>query len=269
MPNASSEPTSDLARPTLAANSTNIKVPWNPILGVIFIVVVFFGAQLLSGIVLSLYPLLRHFTSAQASAWLSKSVAVQFIYILLAEVLTVGFIYLFLRFYKQGLAYIGLKKPRFRDPLYGLLAIPVYYILFGVLVYIVTQFFPSLNVSQKQELGFDNVAGQSQLIYTFLSLVILPPLAEEILFRGFLYKTLRSGLGIPAAALITSILFGAGHLAEGGTNGPLYIGALQTFVLSLVLVYLRQKTHSLWAGITLHASNNFIAFLYLFVLHSH
>jgi membrane protease YdiL (CAAX protease family) len=269
MSNASSEPPSTLAMPKLAAHATNKKVPWNPILGVIFIAVVFFGAQLFSGIVLSLYPLLRHWTSAQATAWLSNSVAVQFIYILLAETLTVGFIYLFLRFYKQGLNYIGLKKPRFRDPLYGLLAIPVYYILFGVLVYVVSQFFPSLNVSQKQELGFDNVAGQSQLIYTFLSLVILPPLAEEILFRGFLYKTLRSGLGIPAAALITSLLFGAGHLAEGGASGPLYVGALQTFVLSLVLVYLRQKTHSLWAGITLHASNNFIAFLYLFVLHSH
>ena len=269
MSNASSEPKPAVVTPILVVNAIHKKVPWNPILGVVFIIIVFFGAQLLSGIVLSLYPLVRHWTSAQATSWLSNSVEVQFIYILLAEALTVGFIYLFLRFYKQGISYIGLKKPRFRDPLYGLMAIPVYYILFGILVYVVTQFFPSLNVSQKQELGFDNVAGQSQLVYTFLSLVILPPLAEEILFRGFLYKTLRSGLGIPAAALITSILSGAGHLAEGGSGGPLYIGALQTFVLSLVLVYLRQKTHSLWASITLHMGNNFIAFLYLFVLHTH
>jgi len=56
-------------------------------------------------------------------------------------------------------------------------------------------------------------------------------------------------------------------LPEGGAAGPLYIAALDTFILSLVLIYLREKTGSLWASITLHAVKNGVAFMALFVLH--
>ena len=56
------------------------------------------------------------------------------------------------------------------------------------------------------------------------------------------------------------------HLAEGGAAGPLWIGFIDTFILSLVLCYLRVKTGSLWAGITLHALKNGIAFVALFVI---
>ena len=56
-----------------------------------------------------------------------------------------------------------------------------------------------------------------------------------------------------AAARLGDELFAVAHLPEGGAAGPLYIAALDTFVLSLVLIYLREKTGSLWASITLHA----------------
>lgn len=261
---SSSQPESVVAKSKPASG-----VPWNLSLGLVFIAVVFFGAQLVSGLLLSLYAGLHHMTGQQASDWLNSSTAAQFLFILIAEVLTVGAVYLFLRQYKQRLASIGLKRPCWYHPLLGIGAVPFYYILFAVLAYLVSLVFPGLNVTQKQELGFHNVVGQSQLIYTFISLVILPPIAEEIVFRGFIYTTLRKSLTIPVAALITSLLFGAGHLAEGGSSGPLYIGALQTFSLSLVLVALREMTGNLWAGIFLHAGNNLIAFIYLFVLHAH
>ena len=251
------------------ASRPRLSVPWNIVLGLVFIAVVFYGAQIVSGLLLSVYASLRHFSGQQATDWLNSSTGAQFVFILIAEVLTVGAVYLFLRQYKRGWAAIGLKRPRWYHPLFGLGAIPLYYLLFTILAYAAALIFPSLNVTQKQELGFDHVVGQSQLVYTFISLVILPPIAEEIVFRGFIYTTLRKSLTIPIAALITSVLFGAGHLAEGGSSGPLYIGALQTFSLSLVLIGLRELTGNLWAGIVLHASNNLIAFLYLFVLHVH
>jgi membrane protease YdiL (CAAX protease family) len=191
------------------------------------------------------------------------------LFILIAETITVGSIYYFLRRYKLTLPFIGFKRPRWRDLFYGLSSVVPYYILFAVLRAVALSLFPSLNVDQKQEIGFDSVSGSVQLICTFISLIILTPLAEEIMFRGFIYKTLRKSLSVLVAALITSLLFGAGHLFEGGGKGLLWIGALQTFSLSVVLVFLRQKTSSLWAGITLHASNNAIAFVYLFILHTH
>jgi membrane protease YdiL (CAAX protease family) len=70
-----------------------------------------------------------------------------------------------------------------------------------------------------------------------------------------------------SAALLTSAIFAAAHLPEGGSGGPLYIAAIDTFILSLVLIYLRIKTGNLWASITLHALKNGVAFVALFVLH--
>jgi membrane protease YdiL (CAAX protease family) len=132
-------------------------------------------------------------------------------------------------------------------------------------VAILTSLIPSLNINQKQEIGFNSVHGAIPLILTFISLVIIPPLAEEIATRGFLYSGLRKWLPRLVAALAVSILFGAAHLPEGN-SGPLWIGGVDMFTLSLVLVFLREKTGNLWAGITLHALKNGIAFVSLFLI---
>ena len=244
-------------------------VPWNPWVGVIFVLVIFYAAQLLSGLLISIYPLLQHWSRSRADNWLNNSVAAQFVYVLLAETFSVGAVYLFLRRRKLGLSDIGLKKPRWADPLYGLAAVPVYYILYLLTVGIVSHYVPSLNVNEQQQIGFSNVHGALPLIFTFISLVVLPPIAEEIMVRGFLYSTLKKAFPTIWAVILTSAIFASAHLPEGGAAGPLYIAALDTFVLSLVLIYLREKTGSLWASITLHAIKNGIAFVALFVIHVH
>jgi hypothetical protein len=85
--------------------------------------------------------------------------------------------------------------------------------------------------------------------------------------RGFLYSSLKKALPVVWAVVLTSGIFAIAHLSGGGATGPLYIAALDTFVLSLVLIYLREKTGGLWASITLHAIKNGIAFMALFVFH--
>jgi membrane protease YdiL (CAAX protease family) len=208
---------------------------------------------------------LNHWTPTHATNWLNNSVAAQFVYILLAESFTVGSIYLFLKHYSLKLKDLGLKKPRWADPLYALAAAPVYFVLYLLSVGAISHFVPSLNVNEQQQIGFNSVHGAPQLIMTFISLVILPPLAEEIMVRGFIYSSLRKAMRLVPAALLTSLLFASAHLPEGGAAGPLYIAAIDTFVLSLVLIYLREKTGSLWPCICLHALKNGIAFVALFV----
>jgi membrane protease YdiL (CAAX protease family) len=242
-------------------------VPWKPWVGVLFVIIVYYASQLLSAILLSIYPALRHWSQPQAVDWVNNSVGAQFVFILLAEALTIGALYYFLKRYKTGFASIGLKRPRITDPLYGLLAAPVYFLLYILVVAVVGVFVPGLNVNQQQEIGFNNVHGVFALVLTFISLVVLPPLVEEIMVRGFLYSTFKKALPVIGAALATSALFAAAHLPEGGVKGPLYIAAIDTFVLSLVLIYLREKTGNLWASITLHALKNGVAFVALFILH--
>ena len=258
-----------LSAPTAEPPATLEQVTWQPWLAVIFVILIYYASQVVGSLVALIYPMLRHWDSVQASAWLQGSVIAQFVFIVSAEAFTVGAIYLYLRKYRARFSSIGLLRPRWRDLAHGLLAVPVYYLIYLLTVGLVSHFVPGLNVNQAQDIGFTNVHGVAPLILTFISLVILPPLTEEILVRGFLYSSLKKGMPSLAAVLITSAIFASAHLPEGGAAGPLYIAALDTFVLSLVLIYLREKTGSLWASITLHAVKNGVAFVALFLLHVH
>lgn len=267
MSNVSSKPAAEAEAPKPRPKLSEL-VPWNPWWGVAFVVIVYYVSQVIASLGILAYATFRHWPHAYAVSQLDNSVGVQFVYILAAEALSVGGIYLFLRFYKRSLASIGFKRPRWIDPVYGLSAIPVYFILYLASVAVISHFVPSLNINQQQQLGFNSVHGAVEMTLTFISLVVLPPLAEEIMVRGFLYSSLKKAMPTAGAVVITSAIFASAHLPEGGSAGPLYIAAIDTFVLSLVLIYLREKTGSLWAGITLHAAKNGIAFVALFALHT-
>lgn len=243
------------------------RIPWNPWLGVLYALIVYYAAQIVAGILLSVYPALKHWSHAMTLDWVSNSVWAQFAFVLLAEAFTLAAIYVFLKRYKVNFSSIGLKRPGWADPFYGLAALPAYFILYLLTVNVVSHFVPGLDVNQQQQIGFEGIHGGLPLTLAFISLVILPAVTEEIMVRGFLYSSMKKALPTVYAVIFTSALFASAHLPEGGSAGPLYIAALDTFVLSLVLIYLREKTGNLWASITLHAAKNTIAFVSLFALH--
>jgi membrane protease YdiL (CAAX protease family) len=243
-------------------------VPWNGGLGTVFIILIFYITQFISSFLLIVYPLIRHWSNAQTTNWLNNSVPVQFIFFLVTDAMVLGAIYLFLRAHKVSWGAIALRRPRWRDPLFGAIAWVVYYIVFQFLVLILSRLIPALNVNQKQDIGFNNVHGLPELTMTFISLVLLPPLTEELMVRGFLYGSLKKVMPLAGAVILTSLLFASAHLDEGGGAGPLYIAAIDTFLLSLALIYLREKTNSLWASMSLHAIKNGVAFMALFLFTS-
>ncbi len=168
---------------------------------------------------------------------------------------------------KSSFAAIGLnRKPILKDFLYAVLAAVAYFVIYLFILSVITKLIPSLNIEQKQELGFDNVA-KYQLPLVFLSLVILPPIIEEITARGLLYSGLRNKYKIPQAALLTSFLFAIAHLQAGSGNPLLWVAAIDTFILSFVLIYVKEKTGSLWSSIALHGIKNLIAFMSIYVWH--
>jgi membrane protease YdiL (CAAX protease family) len=250
-----------------ATDEQSSVIRWHPLLGVLLVILLYYAAQFAAGLIVSVFAYAHHWTNHQAVDWLNNSVSAQFAYILLAEAFTLGGLYLFLRAYQSNFFTIGLRRPKGSDFLYGLLATPVYYVLYLITIGVVTHFVKGFDVNQQQNIGFNDVHGVLALTLTFVSLVILPPITEEILVRGFLYSSLKKALPLIWAALLTSAMFAIAHLPEGGASGPLYIAALDTFVLSLVLIYLREKTGGLWASITLHAIKNGVAFAALFILH--
>lgn len=172
----------------------------------------------------------------------------------LVVALLVGVAYLF----KARAAELGLGKVK--DWTY-LLLLPLIYIgtlMFSVLVsVIVGLLFTGYDATQAQNLGLPPVDGRSDLLITGLFLVVAVPLAEEFIFRGYLYGLLRRYVSFWTVTVIVSIIFAIAH-------GQLNV-AINVFFLSLALCYIREKTGSIWTGVALHALKNFIAFLLLFV----
>jgi len=246
------------------------RLPWHPLLAVIFVIALYFAASVIAGSILGIALVLMGWNADRISdALTSNSVYIQFTYVVLVELLTVTALVLFLRLYKTTVRAVGLIKPRLKDLAFGALAYPIYFLAFLALATAATHFIPGFNLNQEQELGFENITGALPLLLTFVSLVVLPPIVEELLFRGFLFTSFRARVGFWVATLITSSIFAVAHLPEGGSGGPLYIAAMDTFILSIALCYLREKTGSLWASITLHAIKNGIAYLSLFILATH
>ena len=91
--------------------------------------------------------------------------------------------------------------------------------------------------------------------YSFIGLllsttiVVLAPLGEEILFRGFLQKKLEeSWQDITRAVLVTSLFFAFIHM------NPIWI--IQIYLLGVILGYLAWKTGSILTSLVLHSLNN-------------
>jgi membrane protease YdiL (CAAX protease family) len=97
-------------------------------------------------------------------------------------------------------------------------------------------------------------------VYLLLFTVFVAPPAEEMLFRGIIYPTIKQ-LGFPRVALWgTSLLFAGIHLSP-----PIF---LPLTALALALTYLYEKTDNLLAPIFAHSAFNAANLLVLFAAES-
>ena len=94
------------------------------------------------------------------------------------------------------------------------------------------------------------------ILLGFISVVVVAPIIEEFLFRGFLYSQLRrSFLKDWGAVAVSSLVWTAIHFQY--EVGILFF----LFLFGLFLGYFRIKYNSLQIPVALHALNNLIAFI--------
>lgn len=252
-------------KPVLAANNG---ITWGPWSAIITVLVIFFIESLIATLAIVVYAALKSQNVTVATNWLSNSVPWEFWYTLVAETLTVAGIVLYIRYRKGNWRSIGLHRPKKGDvawPFIGLIIYyPIYIIVISILAAIV-----KLNLNQQQNIGFSQSTTGWPLILVFISLVVLPPIAEEIAFRGFLYSGLKKSLPKIWAIILTGVIFAIPHALESQSGGLLWVAAVDTFILSAVLCWLREKTGRLYAGMGLHALKNFIAFASIFLIQYH
>ncbi|MEI6228953.1 MAG: type II CAAX endopeptidase family protein [Candidatus Saccharibacteria bacterium] len=133
----------------------------------------------------------------------------------------------------------------------------VYLIISGLLMWLATSYLPGFDSSQVQETGFKNLNQNYEFVLAFLALVVAVPVAEEVLFRGYLFGKLKKIVPVWLAIAVTSLVFGVLH-------GNLNV-IIDTVALSVVLCVLRQITGTIWPSILLHMLKNGIAFYFLFI----
>ncbi len=238
---------------------------WGPSASVLLTLYAYLTSLAVGTILVSVIPAALGWDTQTSETWI-RSATAQFLLIALVDGAVIGIVWWLLRLKKRGFRFIGLKKPQPRDVLYVLGGFIVYFLLYVVIATLAKVFVPGLDLEQNQQLGFETTKRFGELALIFVSLVIIPPIVEEILFRGFLYTGLKTKWPTWLAALITSIMFAAAHLQFGSGAPLLWVAAIDTFALSLVLIYLREKTGGLSAPILLHGLKNGIAFTLLFII---
>lgn len=124
--------------------------------------------------------------------------------------------------------------------------------------------FSGVDFDQEQTLAVSKDVAGVGLLPVFVSLVIIPPIMEELLMRGFLFTGLRRRLSFLPAAIIVSVLFGLAHMSQV-ENSVFISGVVGFSVLSMMLCWLREKTGSLWPSIGVHMLQNGLAFYFLYI----
>jgi len=103
--------------------------------------------------------------------------------------------------------------------------------------------------------GFLREGPAAQRMLFAAVVLVLAPVAEELLFRGFLWSTLERSLPPGLVWLLTSLIFALYHF------DPLHV--LSVLPLAVALGWLRMVSGSVWPAIAAHFGNNAVAVLWL------
>lgn len=91
-------------------------------------------------------------------------------------------------------------------------------------------------------------------LFILVAVAVLPPLLEELVFRGAMIERFGRKFGFKTGVILSSILFGVMHIDV--------IGAI-IFGVTLSLIYL--KTSSLFIPVVIHAINNGLVVIFIFI----
>ena len=135
-----------------------------------------------------------------------------------------------------------------------------FYIFAGILFFYVSQFllvglFKIESPEQQPvSLGVDHVKNWGQLFWFTLSIAVITPIKEEILYRGILYKFLEVRHNFWIGFIVSSVIFGIGHVGV-----PISAG-----IMGVIFILLFKYTKSLVPSMILHIIWNSIAAFSMF-----
>ena len=119
-------------------------------------------------------------------------------------------------------------------------------VLISLCLSVIYPLLPQNTVSEYSDLIETLIGGDTLL--SIIVTVLLAPLAEELLFRGVTLEKAKKIMPFFAANIVQALMFGIYH-------GNLIQGTY-AFLLGVLLGYVAEYFHSIWASIFLHACVN-------------
>jgi len=153
---------------------------------------------------------------------------------------------------KQTWSYVRLQK---------LHSVRLFTVGFVVSLVAVVLFILIATITDEVRLTVNAKSPPHAILYLFLMLIGGGALVvqEELIFRGYVLRTLEVGFNRSVGVLVTALLFGLFHIARADASA---LGILNIFLMGCLLGVVCVRTGSLWSAIGLHFGWNF--FLYLF-----
>lgn len=160
--------------------------------------------------------------------------------------------------WRTSLKVLGIDRSlRWSDVGIAMSGFVFYFVAVVFVMWLVGEFFPQIDQSQPQDVGVTMPYGYERF-WVFFLFVVLGPVMEELIFRGYLQGVLRkNGVSIVLTILIVSVLFGAAH---GQWNVAINVG-----VLGVVMSIAREITGTIWPAILMHMMKNAVAFYVLYI----
>ena len=108
---------------------------------------------------------------------------------------------------------------------------------------------PTIKSSLESFIQHDKIFNANPIL-TFISVAILAPIVEEIIFRGIIFNEASKYKGGAFPIIISALLFGLAHMQ------PIQI--VYAFIVGLIFGFVYSKTHSLPIVMFLHMLNNLL-----------
>jgi len=118
----------------------------------------------------------------------------------------------------------------------------------AVIIVVLTSFIGNSWENSKTEAMQQNATFFTILI-AFISAAIISPIYEEIFYRGFLYRWLRTRIGLTGALLLSSLIFTIIHI-------PTYNVMPVNFFSGILFALAYERTNSIWSSVLIHGLTN-------------
>ena len=122
-----------------------------------------------------------------------------------------------------------------------------------MIIFVLTSFTGNTWENSKTEALQQNINFFSVVI-AFISAAVISPIYEEVFYRGFIYRWLRTRIGYSGAVMLSSIIFSIVHI-------PTYNVMPITFFNGIIFALAYERTNSIWPSVMIHGVTNGIMVL--------